>query len=83
MKFVIAGNHQEYINFLRDRNYYTTDYRYVTNANSLRGVMDPHGFFVGTWDKREDRDQILSQLWMCTKTHNPQLNDIIEEIDKG
>lgn len=82
MKFVVAGNHREYINFLRDRNYYINEYRYVASANCLRGIMDPHGFFVGTWDKREDRDMILSQLWMCTKTHNPRLDDIIEEVDK-
>jgi hypothetical protein len=81
--YVVAGNHKEYIDFLRDRNYNPIEYRYIDNANSLRGIMDPHGFFVGTWDKRLDRDQILSQLWMCTKTHNPQLEDIIEEVDKG
>lgn len=83
MMFVVAGTHAEYLDFLMKRGYFTTDYRYVTNANSLRGVMDPHGFFVGTWADRLDRDEILSQLWMCTKTHNPRLNDIIEEVDKG
>lgn len=83
MMFVVAGTHAEYLNFLKGRGYNTSDYRYVTDANSLRGTTDPHGFFVGTWAERLDRDAILSQLWMCTRTKNPQLDDIIEEVDKG
>jgi hypothetical protein len=83
MMYVIAGTYEEYNNFIKGRNYNTSEYKYVTNANSLRGVTDPHGFFVGTWEKRLDRDDILSQLWMCTRTRNPLLDDIIEEVDKG
>lgn len=33
---------------------------------TLKGVSDPHGFFVGTWRERKDINLILMQLIIST-----------------
>ena len=67
MVFVIAGNQDEYKNYIRDKagdNHYV----YVSNPETLIGFRDIHGVFIGTWRDRSDIIQILDTL--ITRTNN-------------
>jgi hypothetical protein len=70
--YVIAGSHEEYKAFiLRKAMEMTIDgntsitlshFVYVSGPETLRGLRNPRGFFVGTWRKRTDSKDILLQL---------------------
>jgi len=67
MIFVIAGNLDQYKNYIRDKagdNHYV----YVSRYESLHGFRDIHGVFIGTWRDRSDIIQILDTL--ITRTNN-------------
>jgi hypothetical protein len=76
MVFVIAGNLDEYKNYIRDKagdNHYV----YVLNPESLIGFRDIHGVFIGSW--RERRDIVLILDTLITRTTN---TDLIKDLYK-
>jgi len=89
MKFVIAGTvHQanEWIQkdikrreILREV-ISMKDYRIVHDTTSIRGFVDPHGIFVGTWKERVDIFQIVETLFLQTTYVNTPLQNIYNEI---
>ena len=66
--FVIAGNYQQYTDFVRKQvslttaSYKPTDFVCVTGPESLRGYSNPHGWFVGTWRQRPDIKDIMESI---------------------
>lgn len=92
MIFVIAGTEPqayEYINRKleeRIRNgelpNQIDDYKYVHNANVLRGIQDPHGVFIGTWKDRKDIRDIVSILMTTSRAKNQTLNAIWMELNE-
>lgn len=93
MIFVIAGTEPqayEYINRKleeRIRNgelpNQIDDYKYVHNANVIRGIEDPHGVFIGTWKDRKDIKDIVSILMVSSRAQNKVLNEIWMELNNG
>jgi hypothetical protein len=54
--WIVAGNKNEFDDFViskRVRGLHF-DYRYVSNVDILRGLSRIRGFYVGTYEKRED-----------------------------
>jgi len=64
--YVVAGNQNEYDDFvirkrMRGHNY---DFRYVVSANVLRGVERIRGFYIGSYQERNDWPEIDSVIKM-------------------
>ena len=81
--FVIAGNRAEAESWtkqhldkrwnLGETTLSMSEYLIVNHPISLRGVKDPHGYFIGTWIERVDLEEIFRTLLLChiisDKTH--------------
>lgn len=80
MKYVISGNKQEYDVFVRKYGLNPTDHRYVFDPMTVRGTVDPHGFFVGTWRQRLDIHEIIETMWLCIRTPNPEFDKVLAEF---
>jgi hypothetical protein len=87
--FVVAGTYHEanywIINDLGKK--YPTNtsltmshYVYVSKADDLRGVRDPHGVFVGNWLGRPDILEIVEALMMASVHVNPALGKIYKDV---
>ena len=87
--FVIAGTYHEanywIINDLGKK--YPTNtsltmshYVYVSKADDLRGVRDPHGVFVGNWLGRPDILEIVEALMLASVHVNPALGKIYKDV---
>lgn len=57
-----------------------SDYVTVTSSTTLRGVIDPHGVFVGSWKERWDLEEIVETLFICSKCINRELQKIRNDI---
>lgn len=88
--YVVAGNQEQAYQYInrkieeRVRNgeevSKISDYCYVRDVITLRGVSNPHGVFVGTWRERKDIKDIVQQL-MVSQTHvNATLIKIWKEV---
>ena len=53
-----------------------SEYAYVTGVDTLRGIRDPHGVFVGNWMGRPDIYEIVQTLIWSSIHVNKQLHDI-------
>lgn len=79
--FVIAGNHEQATSWMKENikkriaNGETTvsysDYVLRPSADSLCGIANPHGVFIGTWRERSDMNQIFMNLINHTQTTSP------------
>ena len=62
--YVVAGTKKEYEDFVIRKNmmglYY--NWKYVWNADMLRGLSRIRGFYVGTYEDREDWQQIQEMI---------------------
>jgi hypothetical protein len=57
-------------------------YVYISHAEQLRGIQNPHGVFVGNWLGRPDIMDIVEAL-MLTSTHpNPALGKIYKDLKR-
>ena len=92
MIYVVAGNHEQAYQYInrkleeRIRNgelvsvSKVDDYTYVRDVNTLRGISNPKGVFIGSWKERKDIKDIVQQL-MVTQTHvNPTLIKIWKQV---
>ena len=57
-----------------------SDYVYVSSPDSLRGIQDPHGVFVGNWLGRPDIFEIVQALMMASVHVNPALGRIYNQV---
>jgi hypothetical protein len=92
MIYVVAGNQEQAYQYInrkleeRIRNgeevSRVDDYSYVRDVDTLRGILNPRGVFIGTWRERKDIKDIVQQL-MVTQSHvNPILIKIWKELKK-
>lgn len=73
MKYhVIAGNFAEFNSFIRKKStemwkegntsISMSNFVYVSSVDTLRGLSEIQGFYVGTWKDREDIDEIQMKV---------------------
>jgi hypothetical protein len=74
----IVKNYQERL-ALGDKQVTTNDYFYVSKAEDLVGIQDPHGVFVGNWRGRPDILEMVLEL-MLRSTGNDALSKIYKEL---
>lgn len=65
--YIVAGNRAEFERYVQDKYEYWSkmamlmpEYKYVSNVDTIRGMTNIKGFYVGTWAKRPDIDVIKS-----------------------
>ena len=59
--YIIAGTYQEYLNWLKTSKF-PSNAVCVSTPAVLRGTQNPHGWFIGTWRKRDDLEDIFMEL---------------------
>lgn len=82
--YVIAGTFQQFIVY-KNRKQVENDgggeeYVYVGSSNTIRGIKNPRGVFIGTWRKRPDIMDVLMQLRVCQSHLNPSLEKIWDSM---
>lgn len=82
-KYVIAFNGGQYVDWLKQKKYDKSEWIYVFDAELLRGVRNPHGVFIGTWDQRKDIYQIVQRIVLATDSGemSPGLSRIWAELN--
>lgn len=81
--FVVAGTHDQYLNYVRGKPLNgDKKYVYVSDIIYLRGIINPHGVFIGTWKERDDILAIIDQLMISTSTDTQLLLDIKSDLIK-
>lgn len=66
--FIVAGNKREFEHYVLRKQQEGTqaeNYVYVDTVDKIRGMCDVHGFFIGTYEKRPDIDDIVLAIKMC------------------
>jgi hypothetical protein len=58
IKYIVAGNYEQYREWINRKGLDPRAYRYVENKYTLIGAVDVSGFFVGTYYLRSDIDEI-------------------------
>jgi hypothetical protein len=57
-----------------------SEYAYVTGVDTLRGIRNPHGVFIGSWKERLDIFDIVQQLMLSSIHVNPALSKIYNDL---
>jgi hypothetical protein len=80
-KWVVAGDSQEYMDWINANGHDRMEWRYVSSPDVLRGTTDPHGIFIGTFYMRTDIRIILLQLQVSTHGTNEALRGAWAKVD--
>jgi len=68
IKYIVAGNYEQYEEWLNRKGLDPRAYRYVENKYTLIGVVDISGFFIGTYHYRSDIDEIKIAISISKRT---------------
>lgn len=69
MYFIVAGTFREYQDFVTKKlkefpNLTSLNFKFVRDAETLLGLSYVKGFFVGTYEKREDIKEIEQAIYL-------------------
>lgn len=59
-----------------------SEYLIIDSPTKLRGMIDPHGVFVGTWKQRADINDIIDVLHTNTRRTNHALDKVYSELTR-
>lgn len=62
MKYVVAGNFEQYRYHIQKKGYSPNEYQYVSHPDSLRGLTHIEGFYIGTYLERPDIEEIRQNI---------------------
>ena len=77
-QYIVAGNYEQFLLWIRERGLDSSEWVYVTNRDTIRGVRNPGGRLVGTWYEREDAMDILAALVVASDLKNENLEKALE-----
>jgi hypothetical protein len=87
-KYIVSGNYDEYLEYLHiksrtDINNMNVEYIYVNSAKDLVGVIDIEGFYIGTYFKRPDIDDIKERIALAKhmSNTNKDIDQLAERIN--
>jgi hypothetical protein len=72
--YIIAQHRQEAMDYIYHMRLDPSASVYVTSVDTLRGVRNPHGFFVGRWWARRDIMDIVQALQYSCGYGNPGID---------
>ena len=76
--YIVAGNYEQFLLWIRERGLSSSDWVYVSNKDTIRGVRNPGGRLIGTWYEREDAMDILAALVVASDVKNENLEKALE-----
>ena len=78
--FVVAGNYQEFQDFVIRKRMkgFTYDFVYVSNAEMLQGMTTIRGFYIGTYREREDWPHIRDWIAIIKVKENALQDDLTD-----
>lgn len=70
--FVVAGNYQEFQDFVIRKRMkgFSYDFVYVSNRDMIRGLDTIRGFYIGTYREREDWSEIRDAIAIIKAKEN-------------
>ena len=71
-QYVVAGNYEQFLLWIRERGLDSSEWVYVYR-DTIRGVRNPGGRFIGTWYERKDAFVILTDLTVASDVRNENL----------
>ena len=81
-KFIVSGNYDEYLEYIHKKNLNisnsNTEYIYVNSKRDFDGQLDIEGFYIGTYYKRTDIDDIKERIALAK--HMSNTNKDIEQL---
>ena len=82
-KFIVSGTYEEYLEYLHiksrtDINNMNVEYIYVNSKRDFDGQLDIEGFYIGTYYKRSDIDDIKERINTIKKMYYAKLANDIE-----
>lgn len=95
--YVIAGNNQQFTNFVKNKltkewdksitdntpfNKSMSDFVYIREPDQLLGITNPKGYFIGTWKDLPEIEAILINLQIATMGRAPVLDKLYKSIRK-
>ena len=91
-KLVIAGTHDQAQLWIQndlakrsaagETTLSMSEYVIIDSPTKLRGMIDPHGVFVGTWKQRADINDIIDVLHNNTRRTNHALDKVYSELSR-
>lgn len=77
--YVIAGSYEEYRHHIKEKQSTPgIKFVYVTDESTLKGVVNPHGVFIGSWQEHPKIDKILTNLLIYSREYNPSLDKVLK-----
>jgi hypothetical protein len=83
-KYIVSGTYEEYNEFVyKRRNDNTTSYVYVQHATQLMGLSNIEGFYIGTYFKRPDIEEIKERIAIAKRimANDIEINQLAERIN--
>ena len=83
-KYIVSGTYEEYNEFVyKRRNEVNTSYVYVQHATQLVGLSNIEGFYIGTYFKRPDIDDIRERIAIAKRimANDIEINQLAERIN--
>lgn len=76
--FVVAGNYQEFQDFVIRKRMkgFTYDFVYVSSAEMLKGMSTIRGFYIGTYRERPDWPEIRDFIAIIKVKENAVQGDL-------
>jgi hypothetical protein len=68
IKYIVAGNYEQYVEWINRKGLDPRAYRYVENKHTLIGAWNISGFFIGTYYLRSDIDEIKIAISISKRT---------------
>ena len=72
-QYIVAGNYEQFLLWIRERGLSSSEWVYVVNEYTIKGVRNPGGRFIGTWYERNDAFNILTALSVASDVRNENL----------
>jgi len=78
--FVVAGNYEEFQDFVIKKRMkgFTYDFVYVSGAEMLRGMTTIRGFYIGTYRDRSDWPEIRDAIAIIKVKENALQDDLTD-----
>jgi len=83
-KYIVSGTYEEYNEFVyKRRNEVNTSYVYVQHATQLTGLSNIEGYYIGTYFKRPDIDDIRERIALSKRimANDIEINQLAERIN--
>ena len=83
-KYIVSGTYEEYNEFVyKRRNEVNTSYVYVQHATQLTGLSNIEGFYIGTYFKRPDIEEIKQRIAIAKRimANDIEINQLAERIN--